>query len=178
MSLREVTVTLAAVSNGRTALVRAYPNDDGNRYIVPLYDMTVSGTDDAGSPIKEIYDVIRFGVQRDVAKGVSKAKMVGLYESQSHVLRRVGYLGGSWQIKGGHLIHDGADEPMKQAWGQIGCLEVVGKGQSDGGVDRWQEFEALMLKLSGAKTAEELGSSGKAQIVIHASPIPPLKKYP
>lgn len=138
---------LAHVKSAETGwgLVWAYPADDKKIFRVPLYDMTVSGTNDAGESISQTFKVIRFGVQQKTED--SAPHVVGLKDMQTHILNRVDYDGGSWQLYDNFLIHDGADRPQKSAWGQIGCIEVTGR--SADGTDNWVVFEALVLSLSG-----------------------------
>ena len=77
--------------------------------------------------------VIRFGVLQNKTGG--KATVVGLSDRQSYTISawKPNYLDedpnitrGAWRITGGHLLHDGADAPMQEAWGAIGCIEVCG----------------------------------------------------
>ncbi|WP_179378042.1 hypothetical protein [Jannaschia marina] len=155
-------------------LVHPYPEDDGNTYKVPMYEMEVSGTGAGGNAISQSFEVIRFGVKR--ASANDAPSVVGLKDKQSHTLKRVGYMGGSWQLYGNFLIHDGANDPQSSTWGQIGCIEVTGK---TGGTDNWAVFEALLLRISGARNAADLGASKQFTIDLDAVvQRPPLLKHP
>ncbi|MEL6586556.1 MAG: hypothetical protein AAFY65_02595 [Pseudomonadota bacterium] len=154
-------------------VVRAYPHDNGHTYKVPVYDMEVSGLGPSATAKTTVFKVIRFGVKQSSASDTPT--VVGLKDKQVHILSRVDYMEGSWQLYGNFLIHDGANNPQKSAWGQIGCIEVVGMM---GGKDAWKVFEALVLSLSGAKTAAKLGKSGKFSIKIDAvATRPPLVEH-
>ncbi len=44
----------------------AYPNGQAlGKYFVPVYQCEVEGTDNWGMKVRERFDVLRFGVQRD-----------------------------------------------------------------------------------------------------------------
>jgi len=152
-----------------TALVVPYSREKGRdnsvRYEVPLYRMTVSGSDDSGEEATAHFKVIRFGV---LSRG-GKHSVVGLADRQTHTLTRVGYMKGSWRITGNHLIHDGADRPGSEAWGAIGCIEVTGVGE-------WQRFERIVRKLSGTQQAKEIGRAGTLTGEIDAAIRPRLKR--
>ena len=132
----------------RDGIVSAYPDSDGKKYIVPTYKMNVIGINRMGKPISASFEVIRFGVQRDETKNI-KARIVGLSDSQSYKLNWVDYLGGSWQVKGDWLIHEGAEDPTTEAWGAIGCIEVCG-------VNGWNEFNSLLKELTRIDDFEEI----------------------
>lgn len=160
----KVLITRTTVGNG---LVVTHPFEDGHKYIVPLYKMTVSGKDNNKKSISEDFKVIRFGVQwKDNG---TKAKVVGLASSQSHKLKWVDYMGGSWQVHKNWLIHKGADNPQVSAWGAIGCVEVCGVGG-------WKKFNNLIVKLSGSNSYTEIGQSGKLVATYESTNRPPLKK--
>jgi hypothetical protein len=155
--IRPVLVHVTSQVTGAGLVV---PYEHGRRrpelgtYEVPLYEMYVSGKDRKGKSVSHSFNVIRFGIKSD-----STSSTVGLKDQQSHTLKRVPYMGGSWQIYGNWLVHEGAEYPGRDAFGALGCIEVTGPGS-------WQDFENRLLELSGARSADELGKSGRLKIKI------------
>ncbi len=143
----DIVVTNKVIRDG---LVRAYPHTDGKQYIVPTYVMNVIGVDRKGKSKSTSFEVIRYGVERNETKNI-KPHVVGLSESQSYKLNWVDYMGGSWQVKGDWLIHRGAEDPTRQAWGALGCIEVCG-------VNGWNEFNNLLKELSRVDDFEEIST--------------------
>jgi hypothetical protein len=127
-----------------TGLVAGYhPSKDipnAGTYKVPLYKMLL-GTADGSSrahdgPVHE-FAAIRFAVS---VKHDPPA-VVGLAQRQEHILSWATYMGGSWNLYGNFLIHEGAGSPQTEAWGSFGCLEVTGP-------DGWSNFKKKVLELS------------------------------
>ncbi len=165
--IRAVSVTVGGASIG-TATVRSYPTDDGHTYEVPLYNMTVSGTNDAGTAVSQSWSVIRFGVQYDEARGVGP-RVVGLADEQTHTLNWVDYMGGSWQVYGNFLIHDGPDNPDGTRWGAIGCVEVCG-------ANGWENFNTLIKDLSNSDSESAISSAGQLTVSYAAATRPALTR--
>jgi hypothetical protein len=118
--------------------------------------------------VTESFKVIRFGV---LDRGMDAPVVVGLTDKKPYTLRRSDYMskkGGSWQITGNYLIHDGADDPSWDAWGAIGCIEITGKGE-------WQHFESLVAELSGTPDVWLITSRGTLHLDIDAAALPPLR---
>ena len=163
----EIIVSSKPVGTGK---VRAFPYRMGGRFRVPLYEMVVIGTDSSLKKVERKFKVIRFGVKQ--VSRIDRHRVVGLKDFQVHSLKRAGYMDGSWQIYGDFLIHDGADNPKRQAWGSIGCIEVTGK-------DEWEDFESLIKNLSGESNPWKSGQSGKLMVRIESvKKRPPLIKVP
>jgi hypothetical protein len=122
--------------------MKSYPGKTGQLYVVPLYKMVVAGKDRHTKESLQIeFNCIRFGVQYDQEKKVGP-RVVGLAESQSHFLtwHKSPSLGWVWQIYGNFLVHEGAKNPRKEAWGALGCIEITGPG-------KWNEFLGLLVYL-------------------------------
>ncbi len=165
-TIRPVLVRVTNIRTGTGLVVpfsRSGGRDNTVQYRVPLYRMTVSGTDNSNRPVTENFDVIRFGVL-DSQRGHI---VVGLAEAQRHTLRRANYMRGSWQITGNHVIHDGADNPIRDAYGAIGCIEVTG-------TNGWQRFEATIRRLSGTNDPNAISRARTLSIQIDATTRPPL----
>ena len=102
----KIIVTNTKIRNG---IVRSFPDDDGKTYVVPTYQMNVIGMDSKGKTNTTSFEVIRFGVEKNIETGI-EPHVVGLAESQSYKLNWVDYMHGSWQVKNDWLIHKGADD--------------------------------------------------------------------
>lgn len=152
--IRPVVVTVTATEVG-TGIVGSYPDASGDNYVMPLYRVTVSGTNAAGESVTSNFTAIRYGVE--YRAGTVGPKVVGLSDAQTHVLNWVGYMGGSWQVYGNHLIHDGADDPTTQAWGAIGCVEINYAGE-------WDRFNTLIHSLTGSSDKGAIGDSGNLTV--------------
>src|SRR4051812_40817798 len=73
--MRLVTLTVSGTPTGK-AWTWAYP--EGRKlgiFEMPTYELSVTGTNDGGSPVRETFKVFRFGVQCTDGKS---AKVVGL----------------------------------------------------------------------------------------------------
>ena len=69
---------------------------------------------------------------------------------------------GAWQVYNNFLIHDGPDDPKKEIYASIGCIEICNGPQ---GFDR---FNDLIISLSGSKKqnrASQLQEIGAAKII-------------
>ncbi|MFY9479013.1 MAG: hypothetical protein WAQ08_15315 [Aquabacterium sp.] len=162
----------------------AYPaGTDLGFYMVPIYNCTVEGTDDAGASVTRSFQVLRFGVQ---SKDGKKASVVGLADRQRHVIKAwiPSYTvhsanspeNGAWQVYDNFLIHDGPDTP-EEVFATIGCIEIMGK-------TGFIKFNDLLIALSGSKASSrndklhEIGRSGRMSITYEAAVRPPLEKAP
>ena len=125
-----------------TAVTWTYPNDDGELYPIPTYEMTVNGIDDAGNKVEKKFKVLRFGVTKKTFG--SPAQVVGLAQKQSH--KSKAWLpsysvhssdasaddeAGAWRVYDNFLIHDGPDnlKDVSEPYATIGCIEVCGGPQ-------------------------------------------------
>jgi hypothetical protein len=172
MSVRKINLSVGNKPIG-TAITYPYPEDDGVVYDIPTYELTVSGTDDAGAAQTRSFEVFRFGVHRPTAK--SSAHVVGLASEQTHTIKA--WLPkytvhsadskeiGAWQVYDGFLIHDGPDDPKTELYASIGCVEICN------GPEGFVKFNDFIISLSGSTKKSrgdklaEIGSSGK--MVIH-----------
>lgn len=162
----------------------AYPNGQSlGEYLIPIYECSVVGVDNAGKAVNTSFNVLRFGVQ---CKDSRTATVVGLAEFQSHVIKSwlPGYRvhsarspeNGAWHVYDNFLIHDGPDNPI-ELFATIGCVEIMG---SRGFV----KFNDLIISLSGPKALNrpqqliEIGSGRLLSITYEKASRPPLKKTP
>lgn len=163
----------------------SYPEDDGNIYKIPTYELIVEGTDGAGNAQKKTFEVFRFGVYRPTKK--SAAKVVGLADKQTHKIKAwlPNYTvhsasspeKGAWKVYDSFLIHDGPDDPKTELYASIGCIEIC---QGPSGFVAFNDF---IISLSGSAKATkgeklaEIGSSGKMVITYEKASRPPLAIY-
>ena len=181
MSIRPIDITVGNTPV-QTSYCASYPDFDGIKYIVPTYNMTVSGTTDGGKKESQTWEVIRYGVHK---KPGGSPRIVGLSSPKTYTvsLWRPGYTlnstnaaeNGAWRIYKGWLIHDGPDTPLASSplYGAIGCIEVCGK-------DAWKDFNDFIVKLGGstearAKALIEIGSSKKLKVRFLKGTPPKLK---
>ncbi len=154
-----------------TAVTWAYPDGaDDEFFEIPTYELTVSGTDGAGSAAERTFEVFRFGVQKEGSKG---PRVVGLADEQTHTIKA--WLPdytvhsasspekGAWQVYDSFLIHDGPDDPKDRAgaYASIGCVEVCN------GPEGFVAFNDYLIALSGPKAglsrAQQLKAIGAAR---------------
>ncbi|MDR0563777.1 MAG: hypothetical protein LBG78_02415 [Azoarcus sp.] len=166
----------------RESTTWAYPNGGHlGLFLVPVYQCTVTGVDDANRIVSERFDVLRFGV---MCKDGRTASIVGLADRQTHVIKA--WIGsynvhsarsnenGAWQVYGNFLIHDGPDN-SSELFATVGCIEIMG-------TQGFSRFNDLIIRLSGskAKTRDaqlvEIGRAGTMRIKYDAAKRPPLKK--
>lgn len=184
MGLRKINLTVGNKVIGY-ALTWSYPNHDKKTYTIPTYSLTVEGEDNAGKRLSKSYEVFRFGVQRPSPK--SAARVVGLADKQTHTIKawlpnyRVHSApskeDGAWQVYGNFLIHDGPDEPKRENYASIGCVEVCG------GPGGFVQFNDFVISLSGSakptrgEKLAEIGSSGVMVITYLKAARPPLSLH-
>ena len=187
--LRNIKISIGSKPIG-TAVTWTYPNDDGELYEIPTYEMTVVGTDDAGNKVEKKFEVLRFGVTKKTFG--SPPQVVGLAQKQSHKIKAwlpnysvhssdasTDAEAGAWQVYGNYLIHDGPDNPqdLAEPYASIGCIEVCGGPQG------FVQLNNLLISLSGSQQRTrqqklaEIGSSGTITISYEAATRPPVKKY-
>ena len=167
--MRNVTITVTNIQTG-TAHLTSYPHrPSGILYSVPLYRVTVSGTDNAGKAITENFSAIRFGVYR--SETVS-AHMVGLSDYQTHTLtwgNITTMSGNAWRVYAGFFIHQGPANPLGGTFGSIGCIEITGPG-------KWAEFNQLILRLADCTSEAEVSTNRLLSATYLAATKPALTK--
>lgn len=169
-----------------TAVTWAYPDGGAEVYTIPLYELTMSGEDNTGAARQQTFEVIRFGVHQKGKRGVPR--VVGLADHQKHIIKA--WLPkytvhsasspekGAWQVYENFLIHDGPDDPHRQVYASIGCVEICG------GPAGFVKFNEAIIELSGAKSgtkAEQLKAIGAARNIVieyEKASRPALRKYP
>lgn len=181
--MRPVTISVGATPVGEQK-TWAYPAGRAlGDFLTPVYACVVEGTDYAGKPVRERFDVLRFGVQ---CKDGRTAAVVGLADQQTHVIKawlptyRVHSASspenGAWQVYDNFLIHDGPDSPAEN-FATIGCVEVMGPRG-------FVRFNDLIVALSGSTAATkalqllEIGKAGRLTITYARAARPALKKAP
>ena len=157
-NLQPMNKVIITVSNTRTgiAYLTSYPyRPKSVKYQVPLYRVTVSGKDSTGKEVTTNFEAIRFGVKR--TKTVA-AHVVGLQDKQHRTLEW-SYITTmnemAWRVYGGFFVHRGPQNPLGGNFGSIGCIEITGAG-------KWNEFNRLIVTLSGCKTEREVSKKGLA----------------
>ena len=183
MALRPVEMVMTGKKLGH-AHTWAYPYGRGNYFIIPTYELTVSGMSSSGRPEKRSFEVFRFGVQQKTP--AASARVVGLAEHQRHVIKawiptyRVHSAdspeNGAWQVLRNWLIHDGPDNPKSPAevYASIGCIEICGGPQG------FVKFNDFLIDLSGpASTSRdqklaEIGAARNMAITFLPASRPPL----
>jgi len=169
-----------------TAVTWAYPDGGAEYYSIPTYELTVSGKDSKGVSQERKFEVLRFGVHQNGKRG--QAKVVGLADHQIHVIKA--WLPdytvhsasspekGAWQVYGNFLIHDGPDDPHRQVYASIGCIEICG------GPNGFVDFNDYLIQLSGPKSADrakqlgEIGAARTISIEYEKASRPALRRYP
>jgi len=164
------------------ALTWAYPNGQSQGvYSIPTYALTVSGILDSGTKIKKDFEIIRFGIQGKTSKS---ARVVGLADAQKHKIKAwlpnytvhsaPSIEQGAWQVYGNFLIHDGPDNPKREVYASIGCLEICNGPK---GFDKFNDF---VISLSGStqltrkSKLKEIGKSRTITIEYKKATRPPL----
>jgi hypothetical protein len=179
--MRSVALTVGGtvIGEGKTW---AYPNGDAlGEFLIPIYKLTVAGTDNIGKRITETISVFRFGVQ---CKDGKTAEVVGLADHQTHVIKSwiptyrvhsaISQEDGAWQVYGNFLIHDGPDDDT-ELFATIGCVEIMGP-------QGFLKFNDLLISLMdppGTNRDQKLsaiGRSGQLSITYERATRPALKK--
>lgn len=182
--MRKIKMVVGNVQLGK-ALTWAYPNGRTHGlYKIPTYRLTVSGTDDSGVSQKKDFEVFRFGVQ--CKSSSSSPRVVGLADQQTHIIKQwiptysvhssPSLESGAWQVYDNFLIHDGPDDPMKEVYASIGCIEICN------GPKGFDIFNDYIISLSGATSSGrdskliEIGRSRVLSITYMKATRPPLVK--
>src|SRR6267142_5369250 len=84
MALRSIRLTVGSQPKGQ-AVTWSYPSDDGKKYLIPTYNLNVSGRDDKGVTQVRDFEVIRFGVFRLYPPMLPS--IVGLADRQTHIIK-------------------------------------------------------------------------------------------
>lgn len=198
-TLKQIYITVTGETVG-VCRMTSYPIEDGQMYEVPVYRMTLSGTDDEGDPVLEEFVVQRFGVHynpKDPATGMPKdpshsgaesPRVVGLADHQSYVINSYtsfysGTEGPAWRVpvkinhvlQSGFLIHKGPNDIETDNFRNLGCIAVC----EAGGYNR---FNALIEYLSGTSLGghvarEAIAAAGVLQIEYLSAQRPALKLW-
>lgn len=168
------------------ALTWAYPSGQKfGTFFISTYELTVSGLDDKGRVANKAFEVFRFGIKCE--KG-GTPRVVGLADQQTHIIKAwlPNYTvhsarsreQGAWQVYDNFLIHDGPDDPKKEIYASVGCIEICNEPQ---GFDRFNDF---IISLSGstkpnrASKLVEVGNSKKMKITYQRAVRPSFTKVP
>jgi hypothetical protein len=169
-----------------TALTWAYPEGKAHGlFWIPTYNLEVSGTDASGGKVSRSFEVFRFGVHCPTKS--SSPTVVGLAKYQVHVIKAwlphysvhsaPSVEQGAWQVYGNFLIHDGPDDPKKEVYASIGCIEIC---NGPAGFDAFNDY---LISLSGPTSSSrkaqlaEIGRARNLTITYLAATRPALKPY-
>lgn len=169
-----------------TAVTWAYPDGGAEYYSIPTYELTVSGKDSGGGALGRKFEVLRFGVHQKGKRG--QPTVVGLADHQVHVIKA--WLPdytvhsasspekGAWQVYESFLIHDGPDDPHRQVYASIGCIEICG------GPNGFVDFNDYLIQLSGPRATDraaqlrEIGAARTISVEYEKASRPLLRRYP
>lgn len=181
MPIRKIDITVGHLP-GEEAVMKSYPFYDLRTYLMPLYTLTVAGTDEKGAIEQREFEVLRFGIKRDTAK--SAPMVVGLANTQIHTIKAwlpsynvhsaTSLELGAWRVYDNFLIHDGPDYPQSEKFGSIGCVEICGTGG-------FITFCDFIDSISGADGPDQtarltaIAMSGRMSIKYQGAMRPPLK---
>jgi hypothetical protein len=179
--VRSVALTVGGTAIGE-ARTWAYPNGFAlGEFLIPIYKLTVAGTDNDGKPMSEAFSVFRFGVQ---SKDGTTASVVGLADPQTYVIKSwiPTYIvhsastteNGAWQVYDSFLIHDGPDNDT-ELFATIGCVEIMGFR----GFSKFNDLLISLMAPPGTNRDQKLasiGGSGQLRITYQAAVRPTLKK--
>ena len=186
---RDVTITISGTSNGLSYQAKTYPEYNGKRYGVPIYSLTVMGTNSKGEKVSRTWNVLRFMPylnQNPQNTGYKQATgstpiMCGLSDERHSTIQSYNpnYQvhnsqtpeNGGFVIYGNFMIHDGPDSENNTGWGAAGCMEVMGD-------EGFTKLKSFIFDLSGSRDPnmeqglKEFVSSGKLHINIEQSKRP------
>jgi len=197
-NLRKVTINVSGTPNGNTYIAKTYPKKS-TYYIVPVYNLTVSGTNESGKVLSRRWQVLRFmpylnprrvDKRYKLSTGDSIPAVVGLvsHRNQKIIVYDPNYeiqnntsvadddtVKGKFVIEGNFLIHVGPSDLNDDAkiWGSAGCMEVVG----------FAEMKQFIYFISGSKEKDmevgltKLASSGKLHLILEQAVKPILIEY-
>ena len=183
--MKTITLSVGSKPIGK-ALTWAYPyGQKFGTFIIPTYELTVSGTNKAGKVASQVFEVLRFGIKCE--KGGSPT-VVGLADQQTHIIKAwiptytvhsaSSVEMGAWQVYDNFLIHDGPDDPKSEVYASVGCIEICNGPQ---GFDKFNDF---IISLSGTtkstRSAQllEIGQSKKMVITYQRAVRPTYTKAP
>ncbi|HGG58148.1 MAG TPA: hypothetical protein ENK31_10165, partial [Nannocystis exedens] len=187
MAIRPILIKVG-LALPETAASFSYPIPDSNgyNYRVPLYRVSVSGTDASGSQKSRDFSGMRFGLHNKTGD-TSATRMVGLKDGKLYTIKRwipdykthshSSPEDGAWQVYGNFLIHDGPDDPANPS-AVIGCVAIIG------GPAGFIEFNDYIISLSGStKTTRseklsEIGASGALSALYLKTERPPIELQP
>jgi hypothetical protein len=189
-SYRPVSITIGGTPVGQTVTF-PYPVDNGKYYIVPLFNVTVAGSDVAGKAVTTTFKALRFGVYYDPGNPVGASKSTGPFVAgrASHQAYTAGFRSDyevhsadspepmAWDLNGGFLIHDGPDYPVDSAKFDPGALgreadpsaavnnlyATIGCIEITGD-HGFTKFNDLIISLSGSKLS---GAAALTEIARH-----------
>lgn len=197
--LRNVTITITNQVVG-TYYARSYPDDDFDNdkkielYQVPLYKITVAGTDAAGNNVTKTFTGTRFmpywndpkslhpeyKTKGWVNSGLSAARTitVGKYIAGYTVHNTYSPDHGAIVMVGNFYIHAGPADVRNVGWGSAGCVEILGD---------FNLFKEAITNLSGYSQGNSgsqyydqaitaLIQQAKLQVIIEAATVPDIKK--
>ena len=164
---RKVTIIVSGVPNSNTYIAKTYPQGSSLYFVVPVYNLTVSGTNKEGKEVSQTWQVLRFMpfLNENPQTTGYKTKtgetpiMAGLADKREQPIQS--YLpnyeihnthseeNGGFVITGSFMIHDGPDNLQTEArmWGAAGCMEVVGEN----GFSTMKEF---IFSISGSENTD------------------------
>lgn len=164
----------------------AYPGGAKlGHFTIPTYELTVSGINDHGKQEIKRFEVLRFGLK---SENGGNPKVVGLADQQTHTIKA--WLPhytvhsarskerGAWQVYDNFLIHDGPDDPKKEVYASVGCIEICNGPQ---GFDIFNDY---IISLSGSLKGKrsdkliDIGNSKKMIITYQKAIRPAYKKVP
>lgn len=161
MSIREIKLTVGNTTKD-FGVLKSYPfpiEAPFPEYKMPLYVLTVEGTDDGGAKKSKDFRIFRFGIHKPSEN--SAVTVVGLADKQTHVIKKYKYdyrlhsthntpfnpSDGAWVVWKTFYIHDGADDPRTQAFGTIGCVEICDP-------DGFIHLNDFIISLSGSTASD------------------------
>jgi hypothetical protein len=180
MSIRDIKLTVGNSIKGY-GILKSYPVNDGEKYKMPLYVLTIEGSDNAGKAQSKDFNIFRFGIYKPSKNAA--VTTVGLADKQTHKIKKYKHdyelhsagdaSNGAWVVWKTFYIHDGADDPQTSAYGTIGCLEVCD-------VDGFIHFNDFIISIAGSSKSDktdqliEIGASGKMVITYLKASRPPV----
>jgi hypothetical protein len=192
---REVTIHVSGVPNGNTYIAKTYPMTAGKFYEIPVYNITIMGTDDGGNRVSKQWQVLRFmpflntdpqktGYKtrtrtEPIMSGLSSARKQSLFEYNPNyeIHNTFSPENGGFRVTGSFLIHDGPDDLIGDAgaWGAAGCMEVVGPSV-------FSKLKQTIFDLSGSSNSNmekglvDFAKSGKLKLDLEATKTPLVKE--
>lgn len=189
---RNVKITLTATQTGATYLMRAYPTEINDKsYEMPVYILTVEGTDIKGIKKTKNYNCLRFSIYYNDPKNpdthyktLGGPFISGLANEQTHICpeykknytihNRAGQEVGALVIAGSFYIHEGPSKLTDIRFASAGCVEIIGSFKE------FKEYIALLAGGTGNTTdiLLQLVSDQKLAIYAEKATKPKLKPVP